>query len=660
MPSDTPTALRSLGERTDEGWILLRDVGSSYRDGAEEALYDLLLAAEESELGSTDDTLLSRTEGWAQQYHVHPARANVVRPLTIPDGARVLEIGAGCGAVSRYLGETGAQLDALEPVPSRARVARARTRDLPNVEVFVGELSDVPEIPTYDVVIVVGVLEYVGGGSRSDDPYREFLAGIAARLVPGGTLVLAIENKLGAKYLAGAPEDHTDRVFDSVESYPHGGPARTFDRHALEALMRSAGLDPTTRVAFPDYKMTRAVLDVGALEAGHRSLLHRVPAFPSPDWASPRARGADEGLLWRSFVEAGLATETGNSFVVLARTAGGDPSGLWPEGTAGTFFSTGRRSRYAARTRLLLDGDGLRFDRQRLAPATDGPIQVVGSVVPFQQGVDLLEAVATEEPLTALQPLLDRWVALLDERVREDRPTPVDLLPHNLLVGPDGDLVVVDEEWTSTEATREDVLTRGVIWLALALTQRVVPERLPGYDTVGDVARAIGRMVGLDDEGHWLSPAIEREAAFQASVQQAPEGEAPDAGTARHRANFLVALGTPLIRTALGEREHELRRRAEMTLVHVTTLLDAARGNAAQHLADAQQAIAHAQQLEQRLTELDAELRSIRQHPVVRVARLATRAARKVAPEGSPQREAYRTAKQKAKGLRGDGHADRR
>ena len=260
MSPNRATALRATGRRTDEGWVLLRDVGSSYRDGAEEALYDLVMAADPADLRSTGDALLSRAQGWAQQYHVHPSRANVLRPLRLDPGLRVLEIGAGCGAITRHLGETGAQVDALEPVPARARVARARTRDLPDVEVFVGELDDVPLDEAYDVVVVVGVLEYVGGGAQDDGPYLDFLRGIAARLVPGGSLVLAIENKLGAKYLAGAAEDHTGRVFDSLESYPHGGPARTFSRRTLERLMTEAGLRPSTRLAFPDYKITRTVL----------------------------------------------------------------------------------------------------------------------------------------------------------------------------------------------------------------------------------------------------------------------------------------------------------------------------------------------------------------------------------------------------------------
>ena len=60
------------------------------------------------------------------------------------------------------------------------------------------------------------------------------------------------------------------------------------------------------------------------------SLLHRIPEFPSPDWRAQRPRLADERTVWRTLVDAGLETEYGNSFLVLAgRDA---PSALWPPG----------------------------------------------------------------------------------------------------------------------------------------------------------------------------------------------------------------------------------------------------------------------------------------------------------------------------------------
>ena len=51
-------------------------------------------------------------------------------------GGDVLEIGAGCGAITRYLGECGGNILALEGTPRRAAIASARTRGLDNVTVL--------------------------------------------------------------------------------------------------------------------------------------------------------------------------------------------------------------------------------------------------------------------------------------------------------------------------------------------------------------------------------------------------------------------------------------------------------------------------------------------------------------------------------------------
>ena len=214
-------------------------------------------------------------------------------------------------------------------------------------------------VEAYDVIVVIGVLEYVGNGTADRKPYLDFLAGIRDRLVPGGTLVLAIENELGVKYVVGSPEDHTNRVFDSIEGYPRGGKARTFSRRALEQLMLDSGLTPATRIAFPDYKLTRVVF--GDMPDAARSLLHRIPRFPSPDWRTARPRLADEHAVWRRLVEAGLEAEFGNSFLVLAGKGG--PSELWPAGQAGAFYTSDRVKHLNTATVVQRSGDSVVFKR---------------------------------------------------------------------------------------------------------------------------------------------------------------------------------------------------------------------------------------------------------------------------------------------------------
>ena len=513
--TERPTAKGSVVD----GVIVLAVPDLTYADGAEANLLEIVRSA--TDLSSTSEELRAQGTTWARRYHLDTSRANVLRAFDLPAGATVLEVGAGCGAITRYLGETCARVDALEPMIDRARVARERTRDLPGVRVLLGELADLPPEPTYDVVVVIGVLEYVGDGTAGDPAYGDFLAEIHRRLKPGGQLILAIENKLGVKYLAGAPEDHTERPYEGIEDYPVSNGVRTFARAELGALMAGADLASDILIAFPDYKMTRAVMAPGTFPAGTRSLLTRLPVFPSPDEPRPAPRAFDEAAGWRVLVDAGLAEETGNSFVVVA-TKGDGSAELWPADRAAVYFSAGRVVAQSTRTAVVRDGAGLRFDRQPLSPAgpaVTGPRLVAGQEA-YVDGESLVDVIA-RDGLDGARGLLAAWVAAV-----EAEPAALDLVPHNVVVTPAGTLVPVDQEWRDPAADPARVLRRGVLLLAEGLIGRASPV-WPPKTTVGDVARAVAEVVGLP-EG-WLDLAIAEEARFNALAAAArPDLDGPE------------------------------------------------------------------------------------------------------------------------------------
>ena len=95
-----------------------------------------------------------------RRYHFSPIRSNLLRPLRIRPGMRVLEIGCGTGAITRWLGEQHAQVVAIEGNIRRARAAAVRCEGLASVEIVAGTLDDVPPDALFDLVVVVGVLEY--------------------------------------------------------------------------------------------------------------------------------------------------------------------------------------------------------------------------------------------------------------------------------------------------------------------------------------------------------------------------------------------------------------------------------------------------------------------------------------------------------------------
>jgi SAM-dependent methyltransferase len=558
------TAIRALVAPTIDDCVILTPTTSSYSDGAEERVYDLISKA--IDLSSMSDELAAQASSWAERYHLATSRANLLRPFALPEDAAVLEIGAGCGAITRYLGERCATVDALEPVLSRARAARARVRDLPNVEVFVGSLDDVPVEPTYDLVVVVGVLEYVGEGSAELGPQRAFLRQIESVLRPGGSLLLAIENKLGVKYLAGAGEDHTGVVFDSVEGYPGGTFARTFSQLELTGLLKNAGFAPYFYSAFPDYKLPRAVLS-DALFASVPPLAWRIPQFPSPDRVGNWSYAVDEDRLWRTLVQEGLGPCFANSFVVIARKDQdrSDGDDLWPAQQLAAFYQPERRAVYATET-LVCERDGETVFRRaplRSVPAGSQPTaeerEQAGRVYEetvLVAGTDLLEVLegADDDRLAAY---LRQWVAIADSEAEKRGGYELDLVPHNLVEAADGSLEIIDREWHPDGIGRDQFLARGILVTALKLVFRTRPGRWP-CDTVGDVVIHMGRMVGLDRSGDWLVGAVQREAELQAKVlietRWDDEARTQLETVRRHIENTLAV---PLSWLPLGLRDHQ-------------------------------------------------------------------------------------------------------
>lgn len=513
------TALRRVGiEAGPEGTRLLREPRQQYADGAEQRVLEILQGA--ADVSSTSAELLPHATNWAERYHLTPQRGVILEFLDIPAGAKVLEIGAGCGPITRHLGERGAVVDAIEPMPARAAANRERCRDLDQVEVFVGELEDVPDEAVYDFVVIIGVLEYMGGGSADSTPYRTFLEGLQRRLVDGGQLVLAIENQLGIKYFAGAAEDHTNRIFDGIEGYPHQqfdgqpshGPARTFNRRALSDLISSAGFRvDRVLTAFPDYKVTRTVMDA-SLDDLDPTLAYRIPRFPSPDQVQPRPRLLSEEAIWRSVVTAGLSADFGNSFLVVA--AKGDPATpAWPDGRLAGFANLERRPGLMTRTVLQHDADGVaRYHRRFVGSRADEDIHTHAGVSDHRPGQDLIEILARSDD-AALTGLLQSWMKVLQEHPDDSY---LDLIPSNIVVGEDGEFHPIDLEFTVDGWTRDQVVARGLFWTAYHLGRLQPAARWPDCRTVEDLYRRLRELVGLP-EGD-LDGLVEAEGRLQDGV----------------------------------------------------------------------------------------------------------------------------------------------
>ncbi len=285
--------------------VTARDV---YSDGdLEEDLLSFVSSGRDLE------EIVRQDDRWAVMYHLDPRRRNLLEWFPFKKDTSLLEIGAGCGALTGLFCEKASHVTAVELSERRARIIAARYPSFDNLTIYAGNVEDIPE-ESYDYVTLIGVLEYAGRYRRSEDPYRALLRRAANALRPGGTLILAIENRFGMKYWAGAPEDHSGKLFQGLEGYPDDSGFRTFGREELVGRLMSAGLSSLEfYYPYPDYKIPDRIFS-------DRMLPRPGELAPvTPNYDQERFLLFNEGLAFDGLLSNGAFPLMANSFLVMCR-----------------------------------------------------------------------------------------------------------------------------------------------------------------------------------------------------------------------------------------------------------------------------------------------------------------------------------------------------
>jgi len=186
--------------------------------------------------------ILAAEKRWPILYHLSPVRQNILEWYPFREGAEVLEVGSGCGAITGVLCRKAGQVTCIELSKRRSLININRNKEYSNLEIMVGNFNDIRLDKKYDYITLIGVMEYAGYYTSSESPFVSFLENIKKMLKPDGKLLIAIENKFGLKYWAGAREDHTGVYFDGIEGY-HAteSQVRTFSKDELTKIIRDAG-----------------------------------------------------------------------------------------------------------------------------------------------------------------------------------------------------------------------------------------------------------------------------------------------------------------------------------------------------------------------------------------------------------------------------------
>lgn len=498
----------------------------TYRDGSEGRMLEILSAA--SDRSSDSDELAREITDWPSRYHLSRQRANLILPLELGPGLRILEVGAGTGVLSRALGESGASVTALEGHLDRARAAAVRCRDLENVEVVAGPLENFEDDDGFDLVCVVGVLEYAASDAGHATDHQQFLDRTAGLVRPGGALLLAIENAIGIKYLLGYDEDHLGMPWIGVEGYPGSHGVRTFSRRTLHGMLDSAGLENQAWFfPFPDYKLPTVLLAESIYaEPDFPDLVDQMVRQPVGDSPESRAQLCDDRRAHQVLLEAGLGPEVANSFLVLAWAGDDRPTVVPDEAILAWRAGDDRRRRWRRGFNVRRTDRGLVIHPLPGGEPDDGEdsagwlIQDPTKDERYVRG-RTIEQLALDAchrgDRVSLKDALCSWRWFLDQQLIQSPETEqashafltpddgprlpseyLDVALSNFVLGDDG-LHFIDREWQARGGVAAQLVMARALWLfAKEIIRTGVDHPWPEDTTVDRLAAHLGDLCELD------------------------------------------------------------------------------------------------------------------------------------------------------------------
>ena len=529
-------------ERVEEpGYFRLADNAESfwYNEGDEQEEWVASAVAKAQDRGVFSREFSESIRDWQSVYQLSQLRANLLRPIAQFISGDVLEVGAGMGAISRALGEMGVSVTSLEPSERRARTCAIRTADLPNVQVVCDTIQNFDPGKRFDTIVLVGVLEYsrvFGFPGRGEDPVDQMLQKLTDLLNPNGKLVVAIENQLGLKYLAGFPEDHVGQLMYGIEDRygteeSHGSNTVTFGRLELGEKIERAGLkNQNWYYPFPDYKLPTVVMTQRALEPGAPiDALPLLELASEHDLQEPDQLNFDMARAWGPILRNGLAPDMSNSFLVVASRSTLKSS----DEIAWVYGNVGQRAEFAKVASFVAGEKGVTVKRRPLVPGLERKIGDWERTFPEEpyyrapNWVSELQKIVRQEgwSIQDLSSWFKTWFDAVVEVTGVGPESPgeallspqmYDALPRNL-VFEGGEPRFVDLELTyGKDLTLEDLAFRAL--MDALLVTKVAPPVAGTPTARKEVAKILLEEVGIQCTSEALAQHLEKESGFASVV----------------------------------------------------------------------------------------------------------------------------------------------
>jgi len=432
----------------------------SYSDGDKNEKRILEILSDVVNKSCMSDEIERKITDWISEYHFSPLRHNLFRHIPIAKTDKILELGSGCGAITRFLGEKKADVYAVEGSLLRAKCTAIRCSDLLNVKVYCSNFEDIEFNNKFDIVTLIGVLEYAPVYFKRKDPLK-YCIDIAKRfLKKNGKLIIAIENRLGLKYFLGFNEDHYGKPYIGIQNlYPSNGP-KTLGKTEISKLLTVCGFKNIEfQYPFPDYKVPNLVVTEKAFQYTNFNKSDLIKRYKTRDYYNNLSEIIDESLIWPILEQNNLLSGLTNSFLIIASQEKSHPD----DNMLAVLYTMDRKDKYKTETKFTSNSASrIKVQKRSLLEnqiEKNRIISFIPNTSDYIDGVNLnsqMIKVLKLGDVNGFIEFLDNWLTFIIKEGLEKRlvevfgslakPDFFDCIPNNIIIQ-SNKLFYVDREW---------------------------------------------------------------------------------------------------------------------------------------------------------------------------------------------------------------------
>ena len=431
-----------------------------------------------SDLSLFSSELRNLQKDWMATYHLSAVRSNVMRPFQkIFPNKDVLEVGSGCGAITRYLGECGANVLAIEENFHKATITRSRTRDLTNVTVLSEQFSIFQNIivdKKFDVITLVGAYQHLNLFGSEESPMLALLEHSYKLLKPEGKLIIAIENPLGLKYFAGAAENEVVSPLYGTQANFNDNKVKALSRVTFSNILQKIqSKNVKFLLPFPDYKLPNSILTEEGIKNTNFDPTPFAYQNVTHDRPRPQYPNFNQELVWNEIVKNGLLLELANSFLVVASP---NSNQLIDTSILAYHYTMHRATKYNKETlfKQTKNNGKITVLYKKMLPYVETTIQSKKPILNFDVpnsdqyilgrlfSLSLLEIITKKDwTFDQIASFFSHYLQLIQNFAQSEglniditslyTTLPghfFDIIPHNIIVTKDGKPYVIDQEWS--------------------------------------------------------------------------------------------------------------------------------------------------------------------------------------------------------------------